>query len=83
MFFKRLLGHTVFLFVRLVKVLFQLHDGTCRYRPTCSVYTRDALVHLPLHTAVIKIIKRVASCRPGGGSGYDPPVEKNRGNHER
>ena len=40
----------------------------CRYQPTCSQYMLEALkVH-----GLYKGIKRILSCHPWGGSGYDP-----------
>lgn len=44
----------------------------CRYQPTCSAYALEALT---LHGAVKGswlAAKRIASCHPWGGQGYDP-----------
>ena len=44
----------------------------CRYEPTCSHYTVEALQkHGPLKGLYLGI-KRILSCHPWGGSGYDP-----------
>jgi putative membrane protein insertion efficiency factor len=53
----------------------------CRYQPTCSNYAIEAL---QLH-GVIKgswlVAKRIGSCHPWGGSGYDPvPGTEEEGN---
>lgn len=46
--------------------------GACRYYPSCSEYAVDAIKkHKPTY-AIKLIFKRVISCRPGGGQGYDP-----------
>ena len=46
--------------------------ATCRYQPTCSSYS---IVALQKH-GVVKggwlALKRISSCHPWGGSGYDP-----------
>ncbi len=45
---------------------------SCRYTPSCSVYGIEALKkHGPFKGGWLTI-KRVASCNPWGGSGYDP-----------
>lgn len=45
---------------------------SCRYTPTCSQYGIDALKkHGPIKGGWLTI-KRIASCHPWGGSGYDP-----------
>jgi len=45
---------------------------TCRYTPTCSTYAIQALKkHGPIKGAYLAI-KRILSCNPFGGSGYDP-----------
>ena len=71
-FFRRTLADIVYFLIKFVKRLFMMPDGTCRYTPTCSQYSREALATLPLHQALPKIIKRVSSCHPRGGYGHDP-----------
>jgi len=45
---------------------------SCRYAPTCSVYSVDAIrKHGPFKGGWLAL-KRIASCNPWGGSGYDP-----------
>ena len=49
-----------------------LTPPSCRYTPTCSQYTVEALQkHGPLKGGWLAL-KRIASCNPWGGSGYDP-----------
>ena len=45
---------------------------SCRYSPTCSQYFIESLRSFGIFKGIILTIKRVVSCRPGGGSGYDP-----------
>ena len=48
----------------------------CRFRPTCSEYTAEALIsHGPVMGSWLGI-KRICRCRPGGGDGYDPVPPK-------
>ncbi|PZR21450.1 MAG: membrane protein insertion efficiency factor YidD [Flavobacterium psychrophilum] len=53
-----------------------LLPSACRYSPTCSQYTIEALrIHGLLKGSWLSI-KRIISCNPWGGSGYDPVPEK-------
>lgn len=45
---------------------------TCRYTPTCSHYTIEALQKHGLLKGGWLAIKRILSCGPWGGKGYDP-----------
>ena len=44
----------------------------CRYTPTCSAYTVEALRKYGLIKGGWMGLKRLARCHPWGGSGYDP-----------
>lgn len=50
--------------------------SSCRYTPTCSSYTVEALKKHGIFRGGWLAIKRIASCNPWGGSGYDPVPEK-------
>ena len=51
----------------------------CRYQPTCSLYMLEALKVYGLYKGVFLGIKRILSCHPWGGSGYDPvPLKKEK-----
>ena len=44
---------------------------SCRFTPTCSEYARQALIkHGPIKGLYLAI-RRILSCNPWGGSGYD------------
>jgi putative membrane protein insertion efficiency factor len=53
---------------------------SCRYLPTCSEYSIEALTTYGFFKGLLKSIKRILSCHPikflGGGEGFDP-VNKN------
>lgn len=44
----------------------------CRYTPTCSNYGIEAIKKYGAIKGGWLTIKRIASCNPWGGSGYDP-----------
>lgn len=46
--------------------------ASCRFNPTCSHYTLEALKKYGLFKGGWLGIKRIASCHPWGKSGYDP-----------
>ncbi|MBD0401888.1 MULTISPECIES: membrane protein insertion efficiency factor YidD [unclassified Flammeovirga] len=46
--------------------------SSCRYTPTCSEYTIQALKKHGVKKGGKLAIKRISSCHPWGGSGYDP-----------
>jgi len=50
--------------------------SSCRYSPTCSAYTLEALQKHGIFKGGWLAIKRIGSCHPWGGSGYDPVPEK-------
>lgn len=44
----------------------------CRYTPTCSNYGIEALKKYGLFKGGYLTVRRVLSCHPWGGHGYDP-----------
>lgn len=72
----------IFPFVLLIrgyqKFISPFTPSTCRYAPTCSHYTIEALEKHGLLKGGWMAIKRIGSCNPWGGSGYDPVPEKKK-----
>ncbi|ATA69265.1 membrane protein insertion efficiency factor YidD [Capnocytophaga cynodegmi] len=66
----------IFPFVLLVRFyqlfISPLKPPTCRYTPTCSQYTLEALKKHGILKGGWYAVKRILSCHPWGGSGYDP-----------
>jgi putative membrane protein insertion efficiency factor len=50
--------------------------AACRFSPTCSSYSVEALQIHGLLKGSWLAIKRIGKCHPWGGSGYDPVPEK-------
>ncbi len=57
-----------------------LIGNSCRYLPTCSEYSIEALKNYGFLKGTYMSVKRILSCHPikflGGGEGFDP-VNKN------
>ncbi|WP_373520627.1 membrane protein insertion efficiency factor YidD [Aquiflexum sp.] len=49
-----------------------LLPSNCRYTPTCSQYTKEAILKHGVLKGGWLGIKRIASCNPWGGHGHDP-----------
>ena len=57
-----------------------LFGNSCRYLPTCSEYSIEAIENYGFFKGLYISLKRIFSCHPikflGGGEGYDP-IKKN------
>jgi putative membrane protein insertion efficiency factor len=60
--------------VRAYQLLLSPHLGrTCRFHPTCSSYSIQALREYGVLKGLVLTIYRLGRCHPWGGHGYDPP----------
>tara|TARA_B100000900_G_scaffold208353_1_gene176640 strand:- start:1645 stop:1881 length:237 start_codon:yes stop_codon:yes gene_type:complete len=50
--------------------------ATCRFQPTCSHYSIEALQKHGIFLGSYLMVRRILSCHPWGKSGYDPVPEK-------
>ena len=68
------------LLIKLIKcykyLISPLFGHSCRYLPTCSEYSIDALKEFGFVKGLFISIRRILSCHPikflGGGEGFDP-----------
>lgn len=62
--------------VRFYRLVFSPWVGfNCRYQPTCSAYSMEALQKHGGIQGSILAARRIGRCHPWGGSGYDPVPE--------
>ena len=65
-----------FILIGLIKIykflISPLLGNSCRYLPTCSDYSIEALKEFGLIKGTYMCIKRVLSCHPWGKGGFDP-----------
>tara|TARA_Y100000816_G_scaffold129395_1_gene91186 strand:- start:68 stop:319 length:252 start_codon:yes stop_codon:yes gene_type:complete len=70
--------------IKFYKILISPFFGnSCRYFPTCSDYSIEALKTYGFGKGLLLMLKRIFSCHPlkflGGGQGFDPVVKKVKG----
>jgi len=65
-----------YIFIGIIKtyqnMISPLLPARCRYRPTCSEYGVQAIKKHGVFKGGVFTIKRVLTCHPWGGDGYDP-----------
>ena len=54
------------------RLLSPLLPSSCRFTPTCSEYTKQAIIKHGIIKGTYLGIKRISKCHPWGKSGYDP-----------
>ena len=60
-------------FIKIYKICVSpILGNNCRYLPTCSDYFIDCLKTYGLLIGILKGTKRILSCHPFGGDGFDP-----------
>ena len=60
-------------FIKIYKYLVSPMIGpSCRYLPTCSDYSIEALKTYGFVKGLLLSLKRIMSCHPWGNSGFDP-----------
>jgi len=70
---SRLLSWPLIGIVKLYRIAISPWLGVnCRFRPTCSEYTIEALREHGVLKGTWLAAKRIGRCHPWGGSGYDP-----------
>ncbi|WP_178984492.1 membrane protein insertion efficiency factor YidD [Winogradskyella helgolandensis] len=74
---KKLLAYPFLLLIKFYQLFISpLTPATCRYQPTCSHYAKEALEVHGFFKGGWLAIKRIFSCHPWGGSGFDPVPRK-------
>jgi putative membrane protein insertion efficiency factor len=66
---KKIIIFTITLYQKYIS---PLKPATCRFYPTCSEYTVQALTRFGLVKGIWLSIKRILRCHPFNPGGYDP-----------
>jgi putative membrane protein insertion efficiency factor len=73
MIWKKIIRAPFILLIRIYKyTISPLLPSACRYTPTCSQYTEEAIHKYGIIKGIWLGAKRISRCHPWGGSGYDP-----------
>lgn len=71
-----LFAETAVYIIKFYKLLISpLLPASCRYYPTCSVYSIQAIRRFGIIKGGYLAVKRILSCNPFGGYGFDPVPE--------
>lgn len=74
---QKILIYPLILLIKIYQTMISpLLGKNCRYQPTCSQYMLEALRIHSLFRGLYLGTKRILSCNPWGGSGYDPVPKK-------
>ena len=55
-----------------ISVFFKSYGVECKYYPTCSEYSRQAIIKYGAVKGVFLSLKRILKCNPFSKGGYDP-----------
>ena len=70
------MNFVTYILIKLIKIykylISPIIGHSCRYLPTCSEYSIEALKTFGLFKGLSLSLKRIMSCHPWGNSGFDP-----------
>lgn len=52
--------------------IFRRRQATCRFYPSCSEYTKQAIDKYGVAVGCMRGLKRISHCHPFNPGGYDP-----------
>jgi hypothetical protein len=72
--FKKIMAFPFVVLIKFYQYVLSPYLGgsKCRYTPSCSQYTMDAIKKYGPIKGIFLGAKRLSRCHPGGGHGYDP-----------
>ena len=75
-----MINFATYILIKLIKLykylVSPLIGQSCRYLPTCSEYSIDALKTFGFFKGLLLSMKRILSCHPWSNGGFDPIKKK-------
>mgnify|MGYP002624291814 FL=1 len=62
----------ILLLIKIYQWFSKFTPPVCRFTPTCSEYTKQAIIKYGAIKGLWLGIKRICRCHPGNPGGYDP-----------
>ncbi len=69
---KKLIIFLIEKYQKVISPIISRHGVNCKYYPTCSEYTKQAVEKYGFFVGMCKGIVRVLRCNPFSKGGYDP-----------
>lgn len=69
---KKIIIKLIIFYQKNISIYFRKNGVECKFYPTCSEYTRQAIEKYGAIKGIFKGIKRILRCNPISKGGYDP-----------
>ena len=69
---SRLLIYLINFYKKHISIFFKKYGVECKFYPTCSEYSLEAIKKYGTFKGMILSIKRILKCNPFSKGGYDP-----------
>lgn len=69
---KKIFIFLIELYKKYISPIFYNRGVRCKYYPTCSEYTRQAIIKYGAIKGIFLGVKRILKCNPFSKGGYDP-----------
>lgn len=69
---RKLCIYMIKIYKKLISPIFQSEGIHCKYHPTCSEYTKQAIEKYGCIKGICKGFMRIIRCNPFSKGGYDP-----------
>ena len=71
---KKIFIYLINLYKKIFSPIFSALGFHCKYYPTCSQYTKQAIEKYGIFKGLLLGIKRILKCNPFSKGGYDPLI---------
>ena len=69
---KKILILLIKIYKKTISPVFEFFGFKCKFHPTCSEYTKEAIEKYGCFKGIFLGIKRILRCNPFSKGGYDP-----------